>query len=76
MVLDKPGVLADVAAALRDQEISVEAVLQRGHAPGEPVSVVITTHPTKEARMIKALEQIGRFEFMLEPPHMIRIESL
>jgi homoserine dehydrogenase len=76
MVLDKPGVLAEVAAALRDQEISVETVLQRGHAPGEAVSVVITTHPTKESRMIKALEQVGRFESLMEPPHMIRIESL
>ncbi len=76
MVLDKPGVLADVAAALRDQSISVEAVLQRGHAPGEAVPVVITTHQTEEARMTKALEQIGGFDFMLEPPRMIRIESL
>ena len=76
MVLDRPGVLADVAAALRDQEISVEAVLQRGHAPGEAVPVVITTHKTQEARMTKALRHIGGFAFMMEPPRMIRIESL
>ena len=76
MVLDKPGVLADVAAALRDQKISVESVLQRGHAPDEAVPVVITTHQTEEARMTKALEQIGGFDFMVELPRMIRIESL
>ena len=76
MVLDQPGVIADVAAALRDAEISVEAMLQRGRAPGEAVPVVITTHDTQEARMMEALRRIGALSTVLEPPRMIRIESL
>ncbi|MHA1151851.1 MAG: homoserine dehydrogenase, partial [Alphaproteobacteria bacterium] len=39
MVLDRPGVIADIAAALRDEQISVEAMLQRGRAPDEMVPV-------------------------------------
>ncbi|HEB78916.1 MAG TPA: homoserine dehydrogenase, partial [Rhodospirillales bacterium] len=35
MALDRPGVFADVADVLRDNDISMEAVLQRGRAPGE-----------------------------------------
>ncbi len=76
MVLDKPGVIADVAAALRDQEISMEAMIQRGRSPSEAVPVVITTHDTEEARMARALRRIGALEAVLEPPRMIRIEGL
>src|SRR3546814_19230838 len=35
LVIDKPGVIADVAAALRDENISMESVIQRGRAAGE-----------------------------------------
>ncbi|MDJ0607751.1 MAG: homoserine dehydrogenase [Kiloniellales bacterium] len=75
MVVDRPGVIADVAAALRDEEISLEAMLQRGRAPGEAVPVVITTHETEEARMRRALDRIADLEAALEPPRMIRIED-
>jgi len=76
MVVDRPGVIADIAAALRDEDISVEAMLQRGRAPGESVPVVITTHETREANMTRALQRIIRIEAVLEPPRMIRIEAL
>ena len=62
--------------ALRDQSISVEAMLQRGRAPGEAVPVVMTTHETEEARMRKAVARIARIEAVLEPPRMIRVEQL
>jgi homoserine dehydrogenase len=75
MVLDRPGVIADVAAALRDQQVSMEAFLQRGRAPGEAVPVVLTTHETQEAAMQRALAAIGRLDAVLEPPRMIRIED-
>ena len=76
MVLDRPGVIADVAAALRDHEISMESMIQRGRDPGEPVPVVITTHETEEAAMTRALERIAALESVVQPPRMIRIESL
>ncbi|HEX4569146.1 MAG TPA: homoserine dehydrogenase [Dongiaceae bacterium] len=76
MVVDKPGVIADVAAALRDEEVSMEAMIQRARSPGEPVPVVLTTHETEEAAMRRALERITRLASVTEPPHMIRIESL
>ena len=46
MVVDRPGVMADVAACLRDHEVSIEALIQRARNPGEPVSIVLTTHET------------------------------
>lgn len=76
MVLDRPGVIADVAAALRDHDISMESMIQRGRDPGEPVPVVITTHETEEASMTRALGRIAALESIVQPPRMIRIESL
>jgi homoserine dehydrogenase len=75
MVLDRPGVIADVAAALRDEEVSLESMIQRGRAPGEAVPVVLTTHVTIEAAMRRALARIEALDTVLEPPRMIRIED-
>ena len=76
MVVDRPGVIADIAGALRDAEISVEALLQRGRAPGEAVAVVITTHETRGLAMDSALRRIESLDSVLEPPRRIRIEPL
>jgi homoserine dehydrogenase len=75
MVVDQPGVIADVAAALRDEEASMESMIQRGRAPGEAVPVVLTTHVTVEAAMRRALARIEALDTVLEPPRMIRIED-
>ena len=74
MVVDRPGVIADVTAALRDAGVSLESMLQRGRAPGEAVPVVLVTHESNEAAMHRALDQIAAFDTVLEPPALIRIE--
>ena len=76
MVIDQPGVIADVAACMRGHRISLDSLLQRGRAPGDAVPVVIVTHETGEAPMVAALAEIARLESVLEPPRMIRIEPL
>ncbi len=53
MVVDQPGVLADVTAVLRDHGISLESMLQHGRAPGEAVPIVLVTHETKEAAVAR-----------------------
>jgi homoserine dehydrogenase len=76
MVVDRPGVFADIAAALRDHAVSMESVLQRTRDPKGPVPVVMTMHETEEASMVAALKKIAVAEAVVEPPRMIRIESL
>ena len=75
-VVDRPGVIADVSAALRDEMVSVESLLQRGRSPEESVPVVLTMHDTEEAAMQRALSRIGELDTVLEAPCMIRIEDL
>ncbi len=74
-VVDKPGVFADIAAILRDHEVSMESVLQRGRAPGEPVSVVMTLHESLEADVVNTLDAMASLDAVIEAPCMIRIET-
>ncbi|MDA1089621.1 MAG: homoserine dehydrogenase [Proteobacteria bacterium] len=76
MVVDKPGVFADIAGALKNHAVSMESVLQRTRDPGEAVPVVMTVHKTEEAAMTKALDEMALVEGVVEEPRMIRIESL
>jgi homoserine dehydrogenase len=76
MVLDRPGVIADVTAILRDNRISLESMLQRGRSPGEAVPVVVTTHDCEEAQMVAALARIAALDTVVEKPALIRIENL
>ncbi len=75
MVVDRPGIFAAVAASLRDHEISMESVLQRGRAPGAVVPVVMTLHEATEAALQRALAEIAKHDGIVEPPRMIRIET-
>jgi homoserine dehydrogenase len=75
MVVDRPGVIADVSAVLRDQGISLESMLQRGRSPGEAVPVVLVTHETKESAMRAAMERISDLATVMEEPTLIRIEA-
>ncbi len=74
MVLDRPGVIADVAGALRDSGVSLESMLQHGRAPGEAVPIVLVTHESRESQMRAAIGCIERLETVMERPAVIRIE--
>jgi homoserine dehydrogenase len=74
MVVDRPGVIADVTAVLRDLGVSLESMLQRGRSPGEAVPVVLVTHETQESAMREALSRIAALDAVVEAPAMIRIE--
>jgi homoserine dehydrogenase len=75
MVVDRPGVIADVTAILRDQGVSLESMLQRGRSPGEAVPVVLVTHETKESAMREAVARIAALGTVMEEPTLIRIEA-
>ena len=76
MLVDKPGVIADIAACLRDQNVSVESMIQRSRNPGDAVPVVLTTHEAQEISLQRALHSIDALQSVLETPRMIRIEEI
>lgn len=76
VVLDHPGVLADISAILRDHHISVEAVLQRGRDPGNPVSIVMTTHSAVQREVQQACDKIAALGATVRRPCVMRIENV
>ncbi len=74
-VLDQPGVLAEIAGKLAVSHISIESMIQRGRAPGEPVSIVMITHDAVETDLISALKTIAASDKVLGDPSMIPMEA-
>jgi homoserine dehydrogenase len=70
-VADRPGVLAQVAAVLGDNEVSVRSVVQ--HGLGDEARLVMVMHPVSERRFGTALEKIAKLEFLRSPPRSIRV---
>ncbi|AUG52608.1 homoserine dehydrogenase [Thalassospira marina] len=77
MVWDRPGVMAEVTAALARNGVSMASMIQQGRAEteGGVVPVVFITHETSEGSMLEALATITAFESNSQPPVLMRIEN-
>ena len=74
---DRPGVLADVTRILADQNISIEAMLQKpSAADASDVPIVMLTHRTREQHMNEAIHRIEALGSMTGPVTRIRLERL
>ncbi|MCP5411086.1 MAG: homoserine dehydrogenase [Alphaproteobacteria bacterium] len=74
-VLDEPGVLAQIATHLAEAGVSIESMIQRGRAPGEPVAIVMITHETAQAAVERALKAIAASDKVRSRPCMIPMEA-
>jgi len=74
-LMDRAGVMAALTAVLAHHEVSIESIIQRGRAPGEAVSVVLTTHECTEATMQAALAEIDGLPTVMGKSNFIRIET-
>ena len=76
VVLDKPGVLAQVAGVLGKLQISIDSVIQMDSDAERGVAdIVLTTHPSPEAEVQRAVGEISRLDAVAEVPSLLRIES-
>ena len=66
-VNDKPGILARTAAAIAEEGINIDSVIQEPHMAKEGLSFVITVEPTTEPTIQRAVTAINKFEFMKKP---------
>jgi len=75
--LDRPGVLADVTRILADQQISIEAILQKEpHVGEDAVPVIILTQRVKEKNMNAAIARIEKLASIKRQVARIRLEHL
>jgi homoserine dehydrogenase len=70
-VADRPGVLAQVARILGENEISVKSVMQRGS--GDDARLVMVVHECLESHFAAALEEIGGLAELGAAPRSIRV---
>jgi homoserine dehydrogenase len=74
-VEDRPGIIAKLAAALAEQGISIDAVLQVPAANWRDLPFVITVEPTSEQLIRNAIASMSEMNFLLEPPLAMPMEE-
>jgi len=72
-VADRPGVLAEIAAAMRDAGVSIESLIQRGTTPEGGVLVAMVTHEGPERAVTDALARLEGSSSLLGTPMMMHI---
>ena len=76
IVADQAGVLAQIAQALGDENISIASVLQKdADAETQSAEIVIMTHPALESSVQRALLTIGGLDPVRRVGNMLRIEE-
>ncbi len=73
-VADRPGVLAEIAAAMRDAGVSIESLIQKGRAEAEgEVLLAIVTHEGPESAGTEALRLLEGSPSLTAPPLVMHI---
>jgi homoserine dehydrogenase len=72
-VIDRPGVLAQIAAAFGDADVSIKSVWQEGR--GDQATLLLITHEAPEGRQRAAVEALRSLEVVEQVAAVIRVES-
>ena len=74
-VADRPGVLAELTAAMRDAGVSIESLIQKGHngSEGGEVLVAMVTHEGPESCVSEALRLLEGSPSLAAPPLVMHI---
>lgn len=68
VINDRPGIIAALATVLSRHGISIDAVLQKPGYPHSALPFVITLEPCSTSLVARALEEIARMDFHVQPP--------
>ena len=72
-VRDRPGVLARIAGALGDCNVSIEQMVQQGSGSDAPVQIVLLTHAARERDVARALARLRDADFAALPALRIHV---
>jgi len=76
-VQDKPGVLADITRILADEQISIDAVIQKEPGEGEDqTDLILLTHQTREKRINAAIAKMESLPVVAGKVTRLRLEEL
>jgi len=74
-VEDRPGIIAQLAAALAAENISIDSVLQLPQVNWRDLPFVITVEPTTELSIRAAVARMSQLNFLVEPPLAMPMEE-
>ena len=74
-VEDRPGIIAQLAAALAAENVSIDAVLQLPNANWRDLPFVITVEPATEQSVRAAIARMAEMKFLIEPPLVMPMEE-
>ena len=76
-VQDQQGVLADITRILADQQISIDALIQKEPADGETqTDLILLTHQTREKGINAAIAKIEALNVVVGKVTKLRMEEL
>ena len=75
-VKDVPGVIADITACLKQDSVSIDSFIQKGHDEDGTVSVAIITHKENFGVIQKAVQNVEALDNILNKPTLMRIEEI
>jgi homoserine dehydrogenase len=76
-VQDKPGVLADITRILADEQISIDAVIQKEPEEGEEqTDLIMLSHLTREKHINAAIAKIEKLGVVAGKVTKLRLEEL
>ncbi|HEU4759198.1 MAG TPA: homoserine dehydrogenase [Dehalococcoidia bacterium] len=75
-VADRPGVLAGIARAFGDHEVSIASVIQKEtDEAAQTAEIVIMTHPAREDAVLASLGQIEQLPQVRQVGNLLRAED-
>jgi homoserine dehydrogenase len=76
-VEDRPGVMAEITRIMGDENISIEAILQKEPESGVTrATIIMLTQKIREQQMVDAIETITGLQAVHGEVHRIRVETL
>ena len=75
LVVDRPGVLADVARVLAARQIGISSVIQPEAHAGETTALILMLHDAPESQLQAAIGEISKIGAVKAPPVHLRVED-
>ena len=75
-VVDRAGVLEEIAHEFAAERISIETVIQKGRSNGDTVPLIIMTHKAGETAIKRAVGRLATLLAVRPPIQHIRVEDL
>ncbi len=72
-VTDKAGVLASVAGAFAEHDVSIQTVRQEGH--GDDATLVLVTHTASDAALAATVSDLRRLDTVRAVSSVLRVEA-